>query len=456
MPFRKKEFVRPDLKYHAATHQACAYWNGARENFGVWDGSGTAPSLVLQRYLRWCQQIEEQFFAKKLGMPDPEEADLPLVVRIAEFLQFIQTHEQPDGALLPSGRLSSIYGKCVAQLKPLAALYGETLPENFMLWDFRAWRDKVREEPSPSNFTWHPPGTPARLLKAWSRKYTNEARNNLLRFFRYLETRGLVPEGRTHHLEQLKQLRLKPKKHIKLSREQIHTTLQYTAPPVRALAELQMLLGARPSELLLMKPRYIVRNGNVWTFRPRRHKNLERGKRRRIPIVGRAQEILRPFLDGRDPDDYCFKPAEAVAWWKSAAGSALRVRERKTTLFPCEIKRREKEKQRRAAKPKACYNAHYDRHSYRLAIAHAIRKARQAGHEVPAWSPYELRHCSTTIVQRAVGIEKAQCHAGHEHARTTEIYSHEQERRRLATARKVQQTMEGRLDVSRPLPVKPR
>lgn len=67
----------------------------------------------------------------------------------------------------------------------------------------------------------------------------------------------------------------------------------------------------RPGELCQMRPGDIDRVGDVWTYRPKTHKNQSRGKQRLIAIGPRAQKILRPYLL-RPADSFCFSPKEVV------------------------------------------------------------------------------------------------------------------------------------------------
>ena len=74
----------------------------------------------------------------------------------------------------------------------------------------------------------------------------------------------------------------------------------------------------------------------------------------------RAQELLRPWLD-RDPESYCFVPAEVSAWHRR------RRRRRQARVWPTVMPRR--------AQPRRAPGQRYTRHSYRVAIQRACRRA---------------------------------------------------------------------------------
>ncbi len=63
-----------------------------------------------------------------------------------------------------------------------------------------------------------------------------------------------------------------------------------------------------------MRPSDIDRSGEEWIYRPKKHKTMNKGKLKAVPIVGDAREALTDYLN-REPQSFCFSPSEAVAWW---------------------------------------------------------------------------------------------------------------------------------------------
>jgi integrase len=190
--------------------------------------------------------------------------------------------------------------------------------------------------------------------------------------------------------------------------EVVEKTLPFLAPQVAAMVRLQLLTGARPGEIVLLRPCDIERvdGSAVWVYRPRRHKN-EHHDRDRVIFFGRqAQELLRPWLD-RDPEKECFSPAEVVA----ARNARLRS-SRKSPMTPSQPARAGK------SRPKRRPGTRYTRNSYRVAIQRACPKA-----GVPSWSPNQLRHTAATLIRSRYGLEAAQTVLGHAKADVTQVYA---------------------------------
>src|SRR5262245_32722691 len=83
-------------------------------------------------------------------------------------------------------------------------------------------------------------------------------------------------------------------------------------PVLQARVNLQWLAGMRPGEVCGLTLGEIDQAGPVvdgvrtWVYRPVQHKNAHRGYKRAIAFGPRAQEILRPFLLGREPGTCLF------------------------------------------------------------------------------------------------------------------------------------------------------
>ena len=141
-------------------------------------------------------------------------------------------------------------------------------------------------------------------------------------------------------------------------------------------------------------------------FRPASHKTDHHDHERRIYIGPRGQDILRPWLK-RDPEAYCFSPAEAVE-----ARNERRRRARKSPLTPSQ------EKRKRKASPKRKPGEKYAKHSYRNAIGQACKKA-----GVPKWKPNQLRHTQGTFIRQKFGLEASQVVLGNSDPQTTLTYA---------------------------------
>jgi integrase len=202
---------------------------------------------------------------------------------------------------------------------------------------------------------------------------------------------------------------------------------------VRAMIDFQLWSGARPGEVCRLRPELIdktgvvvsrllrepVKLGNVWVY-VARSKTAHHGEAaddrdylRLVPIGPRAQEILRPFLEGREQTAHVFSPAEA----RTARYAAMRAA-RQTKVQPSQVDRKKK-------RPKKAPGKHYTVSSYGHAIAAAVRKAKEAGEAVEHWHPHQLRHNAATRLEREFGRdgwEIARIVLGHKHVSTTRIY----------------------------------
>lgn len=139
------------------------------------------------------------------------------------------------------------------------------------------------------------------------------------------------------------------------------------SPELRDMVNLQLVTGARPGEILKLRPCDIDRAGPVWLAEIKDHKTAHRGKGRTLYFGPRGQAILRPYLLNRGPADRLFGYTPA---------------------------------------------------SYRRAVARACERAK-----VPQWSPNQLRHNAATTLRREFGLDAAQVILGHSTADTTQIYA---------------------------------
>jgi integrase len=203
-----------------------------------------------------------------------------------------------------------------------------------------------------------------------------------------------------------------------VSREDVEKTLPYLSPQVAAMARLQLWTGARPGEVVAIRPCDVERpeGSEVWVYRPAEHKTEHHDRQRVIFLGPRAEEVLHPWLD-RDPERHCFSPAEVVA-----ARNARSRAGRKSPMTPSQAARSRK------TRPKRVPGASYTRNAYRVAVQRACRKA-----GVPTWSPGQIRHTAGTEIRAQFGLEAAQAVLGHAKADVTQVYAE----RDLARARAI-------------------
>jgi integrase len=215
----------------------------------------------------------------------------------------------------------------------------------------------------------------------------------------------------------------------------------FVSPQVWAIIQLQRLTGARAGELVILRPADVDTSGEVWLYTPTDHKTAHHGHERTVYLGPKAQEVLQPFLL-RNPEDYCFSPAEAEAAHRREKHA------RRNTPLSCG----NRPGSNRTPDPKRKPGDHYTTGSYRRAITRACEKAfpppaplaRQKGETHRAyqarltdsqkaelkqwrkehhWHPHQLRHNAATDLRKQFGVEAARLVLGHRSAAVTEIYA---------------------------------
>jgi integrase len=146
----------------------------------------------------------------------------------------------------------------------------------------------------------------------------------------------------------------------------------------------------------------------VWTYSPRKHKTLHRGKERIVPLGPNARALLAAFLTDKvlEPSSPIFSPVAAQA----ARYAALR--EKRQSPVPPSQKNRKKANPKR--KPRERYAPH--------AITQAVRIAAEKP-GVEHWFPYQLRHAFGTKARKLAGLEAAGAALGHTKMSVTEVYA---------------------------------
>lgn len=144
------------------------------------------------------------------------------------------------------------------------------------------------------------------------------------------------------------------------------------------LMELQLLVAARPGELLGLTTRQIDQSGPVWLARLASHKTEHFGKTRVLAFGSRAQAVLTPYLKPSEPDQPLF-----------------RIR----------------------------------RETYAGIVRRACDRA-----GVPRFVPHELRHTAGTRILESHGFEAARAMLGQSHPNMTLHYTSEMTAKAVDTA----------------------
>lgn len=197
----------------------------------------------------------------------------------------------------------------------------------------------------------------------------------------------------------------------------VNATLPHLNSVLQTMVRLQLLSGARPGEVCIMRPIDLETTGRVWFYRPPHHKTDYRGKERIVPIGPAAQALIGPYLAGRPVTKYLFSPEEAEAGRREVMHAA------RITPLSCGNHPGTNRKDAPGWKPGACYTSA----SYRRAVTRACKKA-----GVPVWAPNQLRHAAATHIRREAGLEVAALALGHSSAQLTDEVYAERDFTRLA------------------------
>jgi len=246
-----------------------------------------------------------------------------------------------------------------------------------------------------------------------TRRTINGQIKSIVRIFKHAVSRELIPVSVVESLRTLDPLRYgqttapeqKEREPVKL--EHVRATAKFLSPVVRRMVMVQVGTGMRPSEVIRMRPCDIDTSGEVWIYKPVRHKTMHRGKQRAIPIVGESRAAIQPYMD-RAADEYLFSPTESYQWHLEQ-----RAKNRKT---PKSYGNRSGTN--RKANPKWKTGSLWRPDTYRNQIKRAAEKA-----QVPHWFPYQLRHTNLTHVRQSLGIEYSQALGGHSTRQMAEHYA---------------------------------
>src|SRR5262249_2395333 len=159
---------------------------------------------------------------------------------------------------------------------------------------------------------------------------------------------------------------------------------------VRAAVEVQLYTGARPSEVLGLRPCDLQRGGSVqlargisaplgdvWAAILARHKTAHHGHARGLLFGPRARAAVQPLL-GRAPEAPLSAPREAYLWYCAQRHKTPNLAGRRNRIP----------------------GDRYAPDSYRQAIRYGCKAA-----GVPVWVPYQLRHAAATSLAAEFGPE---------------------------------------------------
>lgn len=367
------------------------------------------------------------------GLPKPAQADQVTVSEvILRYIEYAEGYYGNDA----SGVIQ--LGHLRAASRILKQLYGNTAAREFGPLALQVVRDGF-------------------IAAGWNRTYCNQQTLRVRRIFRWAVEQEIVPPtDKVRALDALKGLKKgkseapEPVPVRPVSDLHLEAAADKASPPVAAMMRLQRLTGMRPGEVCMMRTADIDRKEKPWRYIPQSHKTQGHGVERVIYLGPKAIELVKPFLTLK-PDQYLFRPSEAVKWTRAKRKAA------RTTPKTYGNSAGTNKKRKPAKQPGDLYSVH----SYRQAIESACDsafplpgalapidlpkhrkgtkreslakwKARLSASELEAvekwrkdhrFHPHQIRHTAATELRRKHGLEAAQVLLGHRQLSATQIYA---------------------------------
>ncbi len=373
----------PSYRCHKPSGRAVVTLNGTDHYLGPYE-SAISKAEYDRLIGEWLAN------GRRLSLPDNECQASTINEVIAAFWSHAQGYYRRS-----DGTPTSEQGNLKQILKHLARLYGHTSAQDFGPVSLKALRQHL-------------------IDVGRCRTSINRDIGRVKQVFRWAVAQEMIPAYIYHGLQTvsgLKRGRSNAKESAPVSpvaQAHIDAVLPHLSRQLKAVVRLQLLTGARPGEILAIRPVDIDVTGRIWTYTPPQHKTEHHGHRRTIYLGPRAQAVVEPFLAKRSVDSYLFCPAEAEAERSS------RRHTRRITPLSCGNRPGTNRKRNPKREPGQCYTTS----SYRRAIHRACDAA-----GVPRWHPHRLRHSAATELRKEFGIEAARIILGHRSAAITEVYA---------------------------------
>ena len=401
----------PKYCLHKASGRAVVRIEGRDIYLGP-HGSDESYSAYQRQIAEW-QALRNESSRRQKALPQQNGSQPALTV--AQVL--VRYHQFALDYYSRGGKPTKEFFEMGSALRVVRTLYGQTRINEFGPLKLKAARQQMVDS-------------------GLSRGVVNHRINRVKRFFNWAVSEELAPPSVSEGLRTVTALR----KGRTTAREtdpitpvdddHVDAILPYVSPQVAAMIRLQRLTGMRPCEVVSMRVCDINRSRDIWVYTPADHKNAWRGQDRTIPIGPQAQQLVLPFLEGRDVEAYLFSPQEA-----EARRQKTRREERKSPMTPSQRRRKPR------LKPKRAKREYYDTASYRRAIKYGLQKlnrvrAKEGLEPIPNWFPLQLRHSRATELNALYGIEAAAVSLGHAHADVTKVYAERNLRLAIDVARK--------------------
>lgn len=267
------------------------------------------------------------------------------------------------------------------------------------------------------------------VRRGWTRTFINSCVGCVVRAWAWAVSEEMVPGPAAAALRELPALRrgeegVREGKTVRpVPWERVEKTLPFLRPALRDLLTVQYLAGMRPVEAVHLRARDIDFGGRVpdgphfpglWVYivPPEANKMHHAGRPRYVFLGPRAQQLLKPYLARRKPEEYLFSPKESAAAWHAGRTAA-----RTTKLWDSHADANTRKRKR---DPKRKPRERYDSRGLQHAVARACRRA-----GVPHWSPNQLRHSRATEIRAQADLGAAGAVLGHASLEVTKRYAEE-------------------------------
>ncbi|NLE37860.1 MAG: hypothetical protein GX621_07535, partial [Pirellulaceae bacterium] len=206
-----------------------------------------------------------------------------------------------------------------AAIGPLVSLYGSTLARDFGPKKLQALRESIIQRGQIRSAKFDDLGNLLKPGEPLGRGYVNNLIKSVVRMFKWAVTEEMIPpsvpealrmvgglrKGRDRRVREPEPVKPVPEEHFRL-------VVEAASPHIATMLQVQRLAGMRPDEVTIIRPCDLDQEGEVWTYRPNSHKTEWLDHEKEILLGPRAQELLKPWLVGREPDEYVFSPREAA------------------------------------------------------------------------------------------------------------------------------------------------
>lgn len=417
MARKSKSFRLPKLRHHKSSGQGVVELSGKQIYLGRY-GTEECLQAYDQACSAWLANGKKPVQVAKQIQQSAVTKSITVVEVVEQYLDYAVAYYTLEG--LPTRGIE----RARMAAKILTKCFGRTVAAEFGPLKLRAIQTEL-------------------IDAGHCRRYINHLCGQIRRIFKWATSVELIQPQVYHALAAVSGLKMgrsgvrESKPVLPVAPDRVAATLPYLGKIVQDMVTLQYLAGCRPQEICNLKPADIDRSyGDVWIYKPARHKTAYLGRPRIIPLNAEAQQILLPYLD-RPPEQYCFSPRETLANLRAA-----RTANRKTPLS-CGNRVGTNRKTKLRKEPAD----HYTAQSYGKAISKGCDKAFSAPSNLTPeqvkqwrrdnrWQPNQLRHLAGTEIRAESGLEDAANYLGHADAQITLVYAERDVKRLIEISRK--------------------